>query len=957
MKFRIFTTAIFFFILSCYVILISGCFDGNALGKEICENNSEIIACWGGEVVWNSALNRCTCACDEGKWGARCQYEDDQCSGEIAQRENGKTYCSCENLPPCQSRFIFLYRNKFCRCSSPFYDDDDDEFVNDKVVVGYDKYMSENEPDYFPLVVGNSWTYDLYDAEGAATGEMTMEIIDSFVYEGVIYYDLNSFLPDSAGQIQDVIGPVLFHSDTELNQVAFYFSETQNSPIGYHSFPDPGTYMINGEEVLIESIGQVTVPAGTFENCMSFTDPVSETSLIYAPDIGLIKVIGEGVDNMVLSNQEKGCTLVAGAMINHVTCGNANSGAISISTQGASGTVLYTWSGPTNIGNIANPDNLSIGTYNVTISDESCQVIFEDITIENAASSPLSIDLINLMAVSCKYAEDGMILVEVSGGTPPYTLDWSNGRSDSYEINGLNEGNYDLTVTDANGCAAMESYDITIRQSQLPMTMSIQGLLTDTEDHVLANDQYDLTFQLYNVPTGGSPLWTENHFDIDVSSGIFSTILGIHTPLDLCFDEVYYLGISVETDPEMSPRIELTSSPYSVIAKSVEDDAITTHKIKDRSVTLEKIAPTILSGINGITNDGGEITLLPGSNIVISPDPSDHSITISSVDNGGSSSVSVEDLVPDVISSISGVSNDGGNVDIIAGQNIEVISNNNQNTITISANVPQAASQFWQEQNGGIAYDGNSVTLQKDENAPVARMIRLSDESGFIGSYGFNGNTNIKLSSLSSNSNKGFLTIDDESGDSKAGMYVGTSNTGVAFTDGANGNANIALSFLGGEPNHGFLAVKDADGTTQAGIYVDSDGNGRVFADQVDAIVDHPTKSNIQIRHSYLQGPEAGTYLRGTSRLENGRAAIDFPESFASIISDDRITVMITPLSAKSKGIAVIKKGSSGFRVQELLEGEGNYEFDWEVKGIRKGSENFKVLQLKLEEPLEKENH
>lgn len=53
---------------------------------------------------------------------------------------------------------------------------------------------------------------------------------------------------------------------------------------------------------------------------------------------------------------------------------------------------------------------------------------------------------------------------------------------------------------------------------------------------------------------------------------------------------------------------------------------------------------------------------------------------------------------------------------------------------------------------------------------------------------------------------------------------------------------------------------------------------------------------------------------------------------------------MLTPLAADSKGIAVINKSAGGFTAKELFEGKGNYEFDYEVKGIRKGYENEPIL-------------
>jgi hypothetical protein len=57
------------------------------------------------------------------------------------------------------------------------------------------------------------------------------------------------------------------------------------------------------------------------------------------------------------------------------------------------------------------------------------------------------------------------------------------------------------------------------------------------------------------------------------------------------------------------------------------------------------------------------------------------------------------------------------------------------------------------------------------------------------------------------------------------------------------------------------------------------------------------------------------------------------------------MTIMLTPLSADSKGLAVVEKSTSGFSVRELSNGTGSYAFDWEAKCIRKGYEDYKVIQ------------
>jgi hypothetical protein len=54
---------------------------------------------------------------------------------------------------------------------------------------------------------------------------------------------------------------------------------------------------------------------------------------------------------------------------------------------------------------------------------------------------------------------------------------------------------------------------------------------------------------------------------------------------------------------------------------------------------------------------------------------------------------------------------------------------------------------------------------------------------------------------------------------------------------------------------------------------------------------------------------------------------------------------MLTPLSASSKGLAVIQKGLTSIEVQELFDGKGNYDFDYEIKAVRKGHEDYQIIR------------
>lgn len=156
--------------------------------------------------------------------------------------------------------------------------------------------------------------------------------------------------------------------------------------------------------------------------------------------------------------------------------------------------------------------------------------------------------------------------------------------------------------------------------SQIPQTMSYQGVLTNADGTPVVDGVYNLTFRLYVVGTGGTAEWQETHSLVSVTDGVFGVLLGGVEPLTLTFDTQYWLGISVGGGAELEPRTKLASSPYSLNAQSVVNNAITGSKIADGNV---------VRSINGKTDD---VTLAEGTNVTITP--SSNTLTISSTFNG-----------------------------------------------------------------------------------------------------------------------------------------------------------------------------------------------------------------------------------------------------------------------------------------------------------------------------------
>ena len=61
--------------------------------------------------------------------------------------------------------------------------------------------------------------------------------------------------------------------------------------------------------------------------------------------------------------------------------------------------------------------------------------------------------------------------------------------------------------------------------------------------------------------------------------------------------------------------------------------------LKNNAVTADKILPNIVSSIDGVTNDGSNIDLEAGANITITPDDANNKITISASGSGGGDTV------------------------------------------------------------------------------------------------------------------------------------------------------------------------------------------------------------------------------------------------------------------------------------------------------------------------------
>lgn len=140
--------------------------------------------------------------------------------------------------------------------------------------------------------------------------------------------------------------------------------------------------------------------------------------------------------------------------VTHVSCHGANDGSIVTTVINFVFPVTYAWSNGATTPNLF---NIGPGTYNVTATDGQGCIAVETFVVTEPPQ--INITLINLQNANCASSIAGSIDVSVSGGTPPYSYLWSNGAT-TQDITGLTAGVYILSVTDAQGCAALQAYTI-----------------------------------------------------------------------------------------------------------------------------------------------------------------------------------------------------------------------------------------------------------------------------------------------------------------------------------------------------------------------------------------------------------------------------------------------------------------------------------------------------------------
>lgn len=491
--------------------------------------------------------------------------------------------------------------------------------------------------------------------------------------------------------------------------------------------------------------------------------------------------------------------------------------------------------------------------------------------------------------------------------------------------------------------------------AQSPEAFNYQAALRDANGQTKPNQPVDFRFTIYSGSGATTKVYEEEHSTTTDGVGLVNLSIGDGNILSGTFSAIdwagspHYLKVEVDTGSGYTDMgtMELLSVPYALAAKKVSDmqlsdlDDFPAGTPQAGQVLRYNGSAWVLDSISDsdeqqLSLSGQVLTISNGNSINLPP---------AKIYGNGAGLVLVNDTFhADTSAAI-------WNARKLMGHSISGGTPSDSSVLQWNA-----ASNRWEmmKRNEGlwqksgptdIYYSNGRVFLPDTSGVFKIDMVVHALGLGLMNTRGPNGNTNVRLTALGNNTDYGYLEINNDTGISRFSALVLPNGEGYAQTNGRNGNLNTQLTTLLNKNDNGFVAVMDSAGGLQAGIYVDASGNGIVFGDQKNFRMPHPTQEGKEIWYGSLEGPELAAYLRGTAKLKNGEVHVSFPEHYQIVANANSMTVSLTPLDASSNGLAVIEKTETGFTVKELSKGTGNYSFDWEVKCVRKGHEDYRVIR------------
>jgi hypothetical protein len=200
--------------------------------------------------------------------------------------------------------------------------------------------------------------------------------------------------------------------------------------------------------------------------------------------------------NLTVTVEQQDSDITLNAVPTPTIC-TAENGTITLSITDGLAPYTFAWTGPNGFtSNIQNPTGLATGNYTVQVTDANgCQgttsvnIIQENTVVGlTASTTPTLCD-----------ASNGAIRITASGGTSPFTYAWTGPNGFTSNIQNpanLEPGQYNVTVTDRNGCFVTQTFNVAQDIADFDITATVRKT-TCNED----NGSVSLTI------SGGTPAY------------------------------------------------------------------------------------------------------------------------------------------------------------------------------------------------------------------------------------------------------------------------------------------------------------------------------------------------------------------------------------------------------------------------------------------------------------------
>jgi len=220
------------------------------------------------------------------------------------------------------------------------------------------------------------------------------------------------------------------------------------------------------------------------------------------------------VQSVIITQPASAINSGIGSQTNVGCTGNAT-GSATVTVSGGTPTYTYNWNTGATTAGIT---GLTAGTYSVIVSDANGCSQTRSVAITQPASA-LSSGVSTQSDVGCTGTASGSATVTVAGGTPTYTYSWSTGATTA-GISGLTAGNYNVIITDTQGC--ITTNNITITQPASAISSGIGGQAN-------VGCTGSATGSALVTATGGTPTYTYSWSNGETTAGISGLTAGTYS--------------------------------------------------------------------------------------------------------------------------------------------------------------------------------------------------------------------------------------------------------------------------------------------------------------------------------------------------------------------------------------------------------------------------------------------